>query len=85
MDELPAPSAALSVQARPADETELLHARYELVYLVFQFAISLAVLVGVFLLIVVFQEQAIASGGIALAVLVVSYWLGLSTSKKHLL
>jgi hypothetical protein len=81
--EEPTALSTIQAQGKPATQTELLAARYELVHLIFQFAISLAVLVGVFLLIVVFQEQAIASGGIALAVLVVSYWLGLS--KKHLL
>jgi hypothetical protein len=67
----------------PADQTELLTARYELVYLIFQFLISLAVLVGVFLLIVVFQEGAIASGGVALAAIVVSYWFGISAKRLH--
>ena len=67
----------------PASQTQLLHSRYELVYLVFQFLISLAVLIGVFLLIVVFQQAAVASGGIALSTLVVSYWLGLNV-KRHL-
>jgi len=71
-------------QGKPASQTELLQSRYELVYLIFQFLISLAVLIGVFLLIVVFQQGTVASGGIALSTLVVSYWLGLRGT-KHLL
>jgi hypothetical protein len=83
MEEQRALPGVVAQQGKAADQTELLQSRYELVYLIFQFMISLAVLVGVFLLIVVFQEAAIASGGIALAVIVVSYWLGLS-GKRHL-
>jgi hypothetical protein len=69
--------------SQPASQAQLLQSRYELVYLVFQFLISLAVLIGVFLLIVVFQQGTVASGGIALSTLVVSYWLGLNV-KRHL-
>jgi len=65
----------------PATQNELLQSRFELVYLIFQFLISLSVLVGVFLLIVVFQNEAVSSGGIALATLVVSYWFGLGGKK----
>jgi len=75
------PLSAIQAQGRPANQTELLQSRYKLVYLIFQFLISLAVLIGVFLLIVVFQQGAVASGGIALATLVVSYWLGLGGKK----
>lgn len=65
----------------PANQTQLLQSRFELTYLIFQFLISLAVLIGVFLLIVVFQQGTVASGGIALSTLVVSYWLGISSKK----
>lgn len=71
----------IEAKGKPADQTELLHSRYELVYLIFQFFISLAVLIGIFLLIVVFQEAAIASGGVALATIIVSYWIGISGKK----
>jgi hypothetical protein len=79
MDALP--SGPSSTEGRKADQTELLESRYELVHLVFQFLISFAVLVGVFYVVVITQDVAAASGGVALATLIVLYWLGLTKTK----
>jgi hypothetical protein len=84
MEEANAATRGLVLHNAPATQNELLQSRYELVYLIFQFAISLAVLIGVFLLIVVFQQGAVASGGIALSTIVVSYWLGLGLGGRKL-
>jgi len=67
----------------PATQNELLQSRFELVYLIFQFLISLAVLLGVFMLIVVFPNEAVVSGGVALAAVVVTYWFGLGSKRTH--
>ena len=74
--ELPAP-AAPQAQSLPATQTQILQARYELVYLVFQFLISLAVLVGAFMIIVTFQEPQAIGGAVAVATVTVTYWFGI--------
>lgn len=71
--ELPAPPTQQFV---PATQTQILQARYELVFLIFQFAVSLAVLVGAFLIIVNYQEAQAVGGATAVSTLVVSYWFG---------
>ena len=80
---LPSQSSQGMPQHLLASEEQKLESRYELLYLIFQFLISLSVLVGIFLLIVVFQEAgtAVASGGVALATVVVSYWFGISRKR----
>ena len=71
--ELPAPQSQVML---PATQTQMLQARYELVYLIFQFLVSLAVLVGAFLVIVSFQEPQAIGGAVAVTTLVVTYWFG---------
>jgi len=69
---LPAPSS----QVTPATQSQILQARYELVYLIFQFLVSLAVLVGAFLVIVTYNEPQAIGGAVAVSTVVVTYWFG---------
>jgi len=55
-----------------------LNNRYDIIHLIFEFALSALVLGGAFAILVEYRDPNVASGVVAVSTLVISYWFGKS-------
>jgi hypothetical protein len=63
---------------RVSDFAAKLANRYDVIHLVFEFALSALILGGGFAILVEYHDPNVASGVVAISTLVISYWFGKS-------
>jgi hypothetical protein len=63
-----------------SEQAAKLNARYDILHLCFEFLLSALILLGGYLILVVYHDPSVSSGVVAVSTLVISYWFGKSRS-----